>query len=336
MKQLRFLSFLLLAGTVLVACAAPAAPTATSAPAPTQAAAPTTAPKPTDAPKPTEAPKATEAPKPTATSAPVATATTAPTATPAGLPDLKGRELTVAIENAYLPFNYVRLDNGKAEGWDYDSLAELCKRLNCKLAFKEIAWDNMIAAVAGGQFNLAADGITITDDRAKVVDFSDGYIAVDQRILIRKGEDRFKTVDELKNGKFKVSTQKGTTNYDEAVKLVGESRVTAFDTFGDAVQALISKDADAVVIDDTAGQGYVGVNADKVGLLEGKLVGQQLGFVFPKGSDLVAPFNAAIKAIKADGTLDKINAKWFGPDFKLTYDAVKPGPTAAPTATPSK
>jgi len=324
MKSFRLFSMFAIAGVLLAACAPQTAPTAV--PAPTQAPAATIAPKPTDA------PKATEAPKPTATSVPEATATTASTATPAGLPDLKGKEITVAIENAYLPFNYVRLDNGKPEGWDYDTVGELCRRLNCKVTYKEIAWDNMIAAVAGGQFSMAADGITITDERAKVVDFSDGYIAVDQRILVRKGEDRFKSIDELKGGKFKIATQKGTTNYDEAVKLVGESRVTAFDTFGDAVQALISKDADGVAIDDTAGQGYVGVNADKVSVLDGKLIGQQLGFVFPKGSDLVAPFNAALKVIKADGTLSKINAKWFGANFKLTYDEVKPGPTAVPTA----
>jgi polar amino acid transport system substrate-binding protein len=250
------------------------------------------------------------------------------------VPDLKGKEVSVALENAYLPFNYVRLDNGTAEGWDYDALAELCKRLNCKPVYKEIAWDNMIAAVAAGQFDMAADGITISDERAKVVDFSDGYISVDQRILVRKDETRFSTVDALKAGAYKVATQKGTTNYEEAVKLVGESRITAFDTFGDAVQALIAKDADAVVIDDTAGQGYVGVNSDKVKLIEGVLVGQQLGFIFPKGSDLRAPFNAALAAMKADGTLDKINQKWFGANFKLSYDEVKAGPTAAPTATP--
>ncbi|MCL4507101.1 MAG: transporter substrate-binding domain-containing protein [Chloroflexi bacterium] len=320
MKSFRWIGLLAVAATVIAGCTAPAAPTASPAPAPTSA------------PAATAAPKATEAP--TAAAAP--TATTAASNSTSSLPDLKGRTVTVAIEDAYLPFNYIRLDNGKPEGWDYDTLAELCKRLNCKVSFKEIAWDNMIAAVAGGQFDMAADGITITDERAKVVDFSEGYIAVDQRVLVRKDETRFKTVDELKSGTYKVATQKGTTNYDEAVKLVGESRVTAFDTFGDAVQALISKDADAVVIDDTAGQGYVGVNADKVVLLDGALIGQQLGFIYPKGSDLVKPFNAAIEAIKSDGTLNKLNEKWFGPSFKMTYDEVKPGPTAAPTATPGK
>jgi polar amino acid transport system substrate-binding protein len=154
----------------------------------------------------------------------------------------------------------VRLDNGKAEGWDYDALAEICKRLNCKTEFREIGWDPMITAVSQGQFDMAADGITITPDRAKVVDFSDGYITVDQRVMVRIDETRFKTLDELKAGTFKLGSQKGTTNYDEAVKMGGEARVTGFDTFGDVVQALISGDIDAAFIDDTAGQGYVGAN----------------------------------------------------------------------------
>ncbi|MGQ9902828.1 MAG: substrate-binding periplasmic protein [Anaerolineae bacterium] len=263
-----------------------------------------------------------------AASAPQATAASASVE---GLPDLGGREVVVAIENAYLPFNFVRLDTGEAAGWDYDALAEICRRLNCKPVYREIAWDNMIAAVAAGQFDMAADGITITEERAKVVDFSDGYISVQQRLMVRKDDMRVDSIEAFKNNaSLKLATQKGTTNYEEAIKLVGEARVIAFDTFGDAVQALISKDADAVIIDDTAGQGYVGVNADQIRLLPGFLVGQELGFIFPKGSDLVAPFNAALKSMREDGTLQKINDKWFGPDFNLTYDDIKPGPTPAP------
>ncbi|MBP7690873.1 MAG: transporter substrate-binding domain-containing protein [Anaerolineales bacterium] len=268
---------------------------------------------------------------------PVATPTAAPAATEASgssLPDLGGQDITVAIENAYLPFNYIRLDNGVAEGWDYDTLAEICARLNCKPVYQEIAWDFMIAAVSDGQFDVAADGITITEERAKVVDFSIGYINVDQRIMVRLDETRVDSLDGFKTGDLKVGTQKGTTNYDEAVKLVGENRVTAFDTFGDAVQALINGDVDGVVIDDTAGQGYVGVNADKIKLLPGKLVGQELGFVFPKGSALKAPFDAALQSMMADGTLAKINAKWFGPDFVMTYDEIAPGAYDNPTPTP--
>jgi polar amino acid transport system substrate-binding protein len=308
MKKVTLFSTLMAASLLLAACAAPA-PAPTAAPA---------------------APAATEAP------AADAAATTEPAA--GSLPDLGGREVTVAIENAYIPFNYIRLDNGQAEGWDYDALAEICKRLNCTPVFREIAWDGMIAAVAANQFDMAADGITITDERRQTVDFSDGYIKVDQRLLIRTDEDRFSTVDEFKAGDFKLSTQKGTTNYDEGIKLVGEARVTAFDDFGSAVQAVISRDVDAVIIDDTAGQGYVGVNADKVKLLDGIVSqGQELGFIFPKGSDLVAPVNAALAAMREDGTLQQLQTKWFPQGQQvISYDEVgagaygTPEPTTAP------
>ena len=250
------------------------------------------------------------------------------------LPDLAGKQVTVAVEDAYIPFNYVRLDNGKAEGWDYDALAEICKRLNCKPVFKEIGWDGMITAVSQGQFDMAADGITITPERAKVVDFSEGYIAVDQRVMVRTDETRFTTIDQLKAGTFKLGSQKGTTNYDQAVVLAGVDRVTGFDAFGDAVQALINKDVDAVVIDDTAGQGYVGVNKTSLKLLDGKLISQDLGFIFPKGSALVAPVNAALTAMTADGTLDALRLKWF-PQSGVVIDSSLTGPGAyASTATP--
>lgn len=304
MKTFRVVSLLLVALMVIAACQPVAAPT----PAPA---------------KPTEAPaNPTEAPPAQPTQAPAASQ----------LPDLGGKDVTVAIENAYIPFNYVRLDNGKAEGWDYDALAELCKRLNCKPVFKEIGWDSMITAVSQGQFDMAADGITITDERAKVVDFSDGYITVDQRVMVGK-DSAIASADEFKtNTKLKLGTQKGTTNYDQAVKMVGESRVTGFDTFGDAVQALIAKDVDGVVIDDTAGVGYVGVNADKIKLLPEKLVGQQLGFIFPKGSKLVASINAALAAMRADGTLDALAKKWFG-GSQISSDQIGPGAYATPTPT---
>ncbi len=261
------------------------------------------------------------------------TPTPAATGTSGALPDLGGKEVTIAIENAYIPFNYVRLDNGKAEGWDYDALAAICKLLNCKPVFKEIGWDSMITAVSQGQFDLAADGITITDERAKVVDFSDGYINVDQRVMVGKDSPIASASEFTTTGKLKLGTQKGTTNYDQAVKMVGENRVTAFDTFGDAVQALINKDVDGVVIDDTAGQGYVGVNADKIKLLPEKLIGQQLGFIFPKGSTLVKPFDAAIAAMKADGTLDTLDKKWFGGP-QIGSDQIGPGAYGTPTPTP--
>lgn len=226
------------------------------------------------------------------------------------LPDLGGRTVTIAVENAYPPFNSINEETGVAEGWDYDTVGEMCKRLNCTPEYIEVSWDGMIIAVSNGEYDMAADGITITDDRAEIVDFSTGYIGSEQRALVRVGEDRFTTLGELGAGDYTVGVQTATTNYEAAVEFVGEDRIVAYDTFGFAVQALIAGDVDAVIIDDVAGQGYVGINADQVVLLDGSLKAEELGFIFPKGSDLVEPFDAALASMEADGTLLQYHIKW--------------------------
>ena len=157
-----------------------------------------------------------------------------------GSNDLSGKTVTVAVENQYPPFNYINKDTGKAEGWDYDAWRAICKKINCKPVFKETGFEGMIQAVSDKQFDAAADGITITPERAKVVDFSQGYIKVAQRLMVKKGEKRFTSLDAFKNGTFKVGTQTGTTNFDAAKKLYGEGRVQAFETFPFAVQALLT------------------------------------------------------------------------------------------------
>lgn len=244
--------------------------------------------------------------------------TAAPTETTAAsgtgeVPDLGGQAITVAVENAYPPFNFIDEATGEPAGWDYDAVGAICERLNCVPEFVEAAWDGMIIAVSGGQFDMAADGITITEERKEQVDFSDGYIAVEQRLMTRIDEERFANVDSFTTGDFLVGTQTGTTNYDVAVENFGLERVEAYEQFGFAVQALINGDVDAVIIDDTAGQGYIGENAEDIKLIEGSLSSDELGFIFPKGSELVAAFNAAMAALEADGTMADINTTWFAP-----------------------
>ncbi|MBZ0293876.1 MAG: transporter substrate-binding domain-containing protein, partial [Anaerolineae bacterium] len=109
-----------------------------------------------------------------------------------------------------------------------------------------------------------------------------------------------------------VGVQPGTTNYFVAIDLVGEDRLVTYDTFPIAVQALIAGDVDAVVMDDVAGQGYVGVNADEVKIMGDPLTTtEELGFIFPMGSELVEPINLALDSMREDGTLTDINNKWF-------------------------
>jgi len=230
------------------------------------------------------------------------------------LPDLEGRTVTVAVENAYPPFNVLNEETGEGEGWDYDTLGEICDRLNCVPEYIETSWEGLIVAVSNGEYDMAADGITITEERAQIVDYSDGYIDVIQRMMVRLEEDRFGSAADFVAGDFVVGVQVATTNYIAAEELLGggSERIVAYTEFGLAVQALITGDIDAVVIDDVAGQGYVGLNADKIKLLPDDLIKQQLGFIYPQGSELVEPFNMALASMREDGTLAAINAKWLG------------------------
>ena len=230
------------------------------------------------------------------------------------LPDLGGRTVTVAVENAYPPFNVLNEETGEGEGWDYDTLGEICARLNCVPEYIETSWEGLIVAISNGEYDMAADGITITEERAQIVDYSDGYIDVIQRMMVRLEEDRFADAAEFVAGDFVIGVQVATTNYIAASELLGgdEERIVGYGEFGLAVQALITGDIDAVVIDDVAGQGYVGLNAEKIKLLPDDLIKQQLGFIYPQGSELVEPFNMALAAMREDGALDAINAKWLG------------------------
>jgi polar amino acid transport system substrate-binding protein len=227
----------------------------------------------------------------------------------------EGRVITVAVENAYPPFNYLD-DEGTPIGWDYDVIREICNRIGCTPEFIETSWDGMILAVSQGEYDMAADGITITEERAQQVAFSDGYMPLQQVLLVRIDEDRFTTPDEFVAGDFTVGVQHSTTNFEAAQQLLGEGseRIVTFETFPIAVQAVIAGDVDAAIMDDVAGIGYVGTNPDDVKLLaEGIETGEELGFIFPLGSELVEEVNSALQSMRDDGTLNEFNVKWGFP-----------------------
>lgn len=232
-----------------------------------------------------------------------------------GLPDLGGREIIIAVENAYNPFNFIDETTGEGVGYDYDLFADACKRLNCTPVFEQTSWDTIVAVMGGtgqAEFDIAADGVTITAERAQHVDFSTPYIRLAQQLLVKADETRFSNPEELLAIEdFKVGAQPGTTNYDLAAELFGEENIVAFDQYGLIVAALINGDIDATVMDNVAGEGYIGANPDKLKIVGPELTAEELGFVFPKGSDLVDPINQALAAMKADGTLDALYAKWF-------------------------
>jgi polar amino acid transport system substrate-binding protein len=234
-----------------------------------------------------------------------------PTEPPAAgmLPDLGGKTITVAVENAYPPFNSIDEATNVGVGWDYDVVREICKRVNCNPEFKQAAWDGIFPAMQAGEYDMLADGVTITDDRKKIVDFSIPYVTVGQVLLVRA--DDATTVDEMKADSAKiVGTQLGTTNEIVAKKNFPEERVKSFEDFGGAVLALLAKDIDGVVIDNVSAAGFIGQNQGKLKIAGTLTSDEQLGFVFPPGSELRAAVDAALQAMIDDGTLDTMNKKW--------------------------
>jgi polar amino acid transport system substrate-binding protein len=238
-----------------------------------------------------------------------------PEVTPAvfhDLPDLEGREITVLVENNYPPFNFIDSETEEGVGWDYDTIHELCERLNCEVVFVEFEWEDMLDAIADEEYDLAADGITITEERAKLVEFSIPYMQLAQVILARAGEDRFADVESLVDAEtILVGTRPDTTNFNLAVELIGEDRISSYESFDLAIEALLEGDVDAVMIDDVAGQRYIRDNDGLLQVMGVPLTSEELGFVFPLDSDLIEPFNEALVTMQDDGTLDKLFIYWF-------------------------
>jgi polar amino acid transport system substrate-binding protein len=88
-------------------------------------------------------------------------------------------------------------------------------------------------------------------------------------------------------------------------------RIKLFENFGAAVQALITGDVDMVLMDAASSRGYIGANPDKLKVVGGPLGTEEFGFIFTPGSDLVEPFDAAIKTMEEDGFLELLNNRWF-------------------------
>jgi polar amino acid transport system substrate-binding protein len=235
----------------------------------------------------------------------------------AELPDLEGAPVVVVTENAYPPLQYIDPKTGEQIGWEYDAMNEMAKRLNFTVSYQNTAWDTMIQSVSDGQYDIGMTGITIKDERKEKVDFSDPYMRSEMFMLVRGGEDRF--TDAASFAGFEsglVGAQAGTTPFYVAVYDVLDGneqnpRIKLFETFGATVQALKTGDVDLVLTDGTAGKGYVEASDGGLKLIGNALGTEDFGFIFPKGSPLVAPLNAAIAAMKADGTIDALNKKWF-------------------------
>jgi polar amino acid transport system substrate-binding protein len=225
--------------------------------------------------------------------------------------DLGGKLMKVGSDTTSPPMESVDTATGQIVGFDVDVVNAVCAKINCKAEFVTTGWDGIFAALDQGNFDFVASGVSITDERKKAMDFSEPYIVNSQAVLMRVADEGL-SVDDFKSKGKKLSAQANTTDAQVAEGIVGKDNVVAYDSFSASVIALKNKDVDGVVINGANAAAYEKEFAGELVVPIRNLQSDPLGLVFRKGDENVAAFNEGIEAIKKDGTLDALIAKYWG------------------------
>ena len=189
----------------------------------------------------------------------------------------------------------------------------IADRAGFEIDLNTMDFNGIIPALQTGNVDIAIAGITITEEREEIVDFSDPYYDSGLRILVREGNDDVSEFDDLE-GK-KIGTKIGSTSYDYLVKnLEADDGVTPYPGSSDMYMALMSRSIDAVFY-DAPNVGYFArtKGEGKVKTVGPLYEGQQYGIALKNGSEWVDDVNDALAAMKEDGTYKTIYEKWFGP-----------------------
>ena len=215
-------------------------------------------------------------------------------------------KLTMSTNAAFPPYE-MTTDNGDFEGIDIEVAGAIAKKLGLELQVDDMDFDAALLAAQNGKSDIVMAGVTVTDERQKVMDFSDTYAEGIQSIIVPEGSD-IATADDL-SGKA-IGTQRGTTGYLYCTDDFGEDNVIAYDDGLTAVQALNNGQVDAVVIDNAPAKEYVAANPG-LKVLDTSYAEEDYAIGMAKGSSLEAAVNAALEELKADGTLQAIVDKYI-------------------------
>ena len=209
--------------------------------------------------------------------------------------------------NAAFPPYEMTTDSGEFEGIDIETAQAIADKLGLELQIDDMDFDAALLAVQQGKADMVMAGVTVTDERQNVMDFTDSYATGIQSIIVKEDSD-IASVDDLA-GK-KIGTQRGTTGYIYCSDDFGDDAVVAYDNGLTAVQALNNGQVDAVVIDNAPAKEYVAANPG-LKVLDTSYAEEDYAIGMAKGSSLEAAVNAALEELKADGTLQAIVDKYI-------------------------
>ena len=221
--------------------------------------------------------------------------------------------LRVVTDPSFVPFEMMDQETGEMIGFDMEIIREVADRAGFEIDLNTMDFNGIIPALQTGNVDIAIAGITITDEREEIVDFSDPYYDSGLLILVREGNEDVSEFDDLE-GK-KIGTKIGSTSYDYLIKnLDADDGVTPYPGSSDMYMALMSRSVDAVFY-DAPNVGYFArtKGEGKVKTVGPLYEGQQYGIALKSGSEWLDEVNAALAAMKEDGTYKTIYEKWFGP-----------------------
>ena len=225
----------------------------------------------------------------------------------AALTTVNAGKLTMSTNAAFPPYE-MTTDTGDFEGIDIEVAGAIAKKLGLELQVDDMDFDAALLAAQNGKSDMVMAGVTVTDERLKVMDFSDTYAEGIQSIIVPEDSD-IATADDL-SGKT-IGTQRGTTGYLYCTDDFGEGNVIAYDNGLTAVQALNNGQVDAVVIDNAPAQEFVAANPG-LKILDTAYAQEDYAIGVAKGNtQLLDAINGALEELQDDGTLQAIVDKYI-------------------------
>ena len=210
--------------------------------------------------------------------------------------------------NAAFPPYEMTTDSGEFEGIDIETAQAIADKLGLELQIDDMDFDAALLAVQQGKADMVMAGVTVTDERQNVMDFTDYYATGIQSIIVKEDSD-IASVDDLA-GK-KIGTQRGTTGYLYCSDDFGDENVVAYDNGLTAVQMLNNGQVDCVVIDNAPAKEFIAANPG-LKLLDTAYVEESYAIGVGKGNtELKDAINTALEELKADGTLQAIVDKYI-------------------------
>ncbi len=198
------------------------------------------------------------------------------------------------------------------EGIDVEIASAIADKLGLELQIDDMEFDSALLAVQNNTADVMLAGLSYSEERDEVVDFTDSYATGVQVVIVKDGSDV--TMDNL--GEKMIGTQRGTTGYIYASDTpenggYGEDHVLAYDNGATAVQALMNGQIDAVIIDEAPAKEFVAAN-EGLTILPGNWVEEQYCAAVDEGNTaLQNAINTALNELMDDGTVDEIIAKYI-------------------------